>query len=550
MENLYDVIVVGGGPAGLSAAIYAARARYNVLVIEQKEIGGQINIAPEVVNYPAIGRTTGRELTKSMHEQAESFGANFQIATVTTIQYEENIKTVVTDKGDFQTLGIILALGAKPRKIGFPRESEFQGRGVAYCATCDGEFFEGNDIYVIGDGLPAVEEGLFLTKYGKHVHIIVKRNKFTCPEAEAEAVLNNEKVTVHFETAVEGIEGDSVVQSITLKDIKTDEVRTIKPENGLGVFVFAGHAPTTSWVPAAIGLQDGYLLTNEYGETKVKGIYAAGDVRIKELRQVVTAVSDGAVAATSLMKHVSEMRKELNLPAYKGGVKKPEASKKEVATTPEVKPTEVDDDAFIDGAMRQQLVPIFEKFENKVIVSAVLDDSDLGKEMVLFLDEVKTLSEKIDVKIEKAKAGELAPFMEFLYHDGTSSGVRYLAMPGGHEFNSFITALYNVSAFKKEGAGKAIAPEEEKRIANLTKEIDVKVLLTLTCTMCPETVISTQKIASFNDKIQASAIDIGHFPDIRKKYNVMSVPCMVINDEIVHFGKKNLSEVLDILETI
>ncbi len=549
MENLYDAIIVGGGPAGLTAAIYMARARFNVLVLEQKEIGGQINIAREVVNYPAIPNTNGPELTKAMHEQAKSFDANFKMASVTGISYEDKVKTVITDQGELKTLGIILALGAKPRKVGFPKESEFQGRGVAYCATCDGEFFEGNDIYVIGDGLPAVEEGLFLTKYGKHVHIVVKRSSFACSEAEAQQVLEHEKITVHFDTSVEGVDGNQIVDSITLKDNKSGEVRTIKPENGLGVFVFAGHAPTTSWVPAAIGLKEGYLLTDEYGETKVKGIYAAGDVRIKELRQVVTAVSDGAVAATSLAKHVAELRKELDLPTYQAGVKKPEPKKAETAPHTDLKTSEAEDQ-FIDQDMRTQLVPIFEKFENKVIIRAVLDQSDLGKEMALFVEELKTLSEKITVEMDTPKDGEVVPYMEFLYHDGTSSNVRYLTMPGGHEFNSFITALYNVSGFKKLGSGKAITPEDEARIAKLDKAIDIKVLLTLTCTMCPETVISTQKIASFNDNIKASAIDILHFPDIRKKYNVMSVPCMVINDEVVHFGKKNLSEVLDILETI
>ena len=180
MAELYDVIIVGAGPAGLSAAIYAARARFKVLVLEKEKIGGQITITSEIVNYPGIEKIDGTELTEKMRAQAQSFGAEFQIARVTDFDLSGDVRIVKTDKGDFQTLGIVLALGANPRMLGFAGEREYKGRGVAYCATCDGEFFTGMDVFVIGGGFAAAEEAVFLTKYARKVTIIVREEDFTC----------------------------------------------------------------------------------------------------------------------------------------------------------------------------------------------------------------------------------------------------------------------------------------------------------------------------------------------------------------------------------
>ena len=178
MSNLYDAIIVGGGPAGLSAAIYLARAKFSVLVIEKEKIGGQITITSEVVNYPGILQTSGQELTEAMRQQAQNFGAEFLLATVKGINLKEPVKKIITDKGEFSSIGIVLATGSHPRKLGFPGEKEFQGHGVAYCATCDGEFFTGKDIFVIGGGFAAAEEAVFLTKYARKVTIIVREEDF------------------------------------------------------------------------------------------------------------------------------------------------------------------------------------------------------------------------------------------------------------------------------------------------------------------------------------------------------------------------------------
>ena len=189
MDNIYDVIIIGGGPAGLTAAIYLTRARYRVLVLEKETFGGQITITHEVVNYPGVGVCSGKELTDMMYRQAEYFGAEFLIAEATKLSLNEDIKVVHTSKGDYKALGILLATGAHPRTVGFKGEEEFKGRGVAYCATCDGEFFTGKEIFVIGGGFAAAEESIFLTKFASHVTILIRGDDFSCAKSIADEVL-------------------------------------------------------------------------------------------------------------------------------------------------------------------------------------------------------------------------------------------------------------------------------------------------------------------------------------------------------------------------
>ena len=191
-KNLYDVIVVGGGPAGLTAAIYLARARYRVLVLEKEQFGGQITITHEVVNYPGIGKTSGKQLTDTMQQQAEAFGAEFLLTEATGLDLTGDIKTVHTGRGDFRSFGVLLATGAHPRTVGFKGEQEHKGRGVAYCATCDGEFFTGKEVFVVGGGFAAAEESVFLTKFASHVTILMKTDDFTCAEAAAEPARRHE----------------------------------------------------------------------------------------------------------------------------------------------------------------------------------------------------------------------------------------------------------------------------------------------------------------------------------------------------------------------
>ena len=456
------------------------------------------------------------------------------------MELEGKIKKIHTDKGVFSSLGVVLATGANPRKLGFKGEKEFQGRGVAYCATCDGEFFTDMNIFVVGGGFAAVEEGLFLTKYAKKVTFIVREEDFTCAKTVADKVKNHPQIEIHFQTQVVEVGGESLPTYAVFRNDKTGEEIRYEPGENFGVFVFAGYVPNTSWYPKNIDVDSmGYLITDMNKKTNIDGVYGAGDVCVKNLRQVVTAVSDGAIAATSLEKHVSALHEELQIPELRGedeGVKeRPERKEEE-------KNQEADGN-FINGEIRTQLKGLFTRFEHSVKIKAVLDESKLGKEMEGFLKELMELEGPLSFEKQMPKGDEQAPYMELINEKEEETGIRFYAVPGGHEFNSFIIALYNVA-----GPGQEVDPSLLENIKKIDKKTNLKVLVSLSCTMCPETVMSAQRTAALSENIEAQMFDLAHFPQLKEKYKVMSVPCLVVNDEKVYFGKKNLDEMVKILE--
>lgn len=546
MAEFYDVIIVGAGPAGLSAAIYAARARFKVLVLEKEKIGGQITITSEIVNYPGIEKIDGTELTEKMRAQAQSFGAEFQIAKVTDFDFSGDMRIVKTDKGDFKTLGIVLALGANPRMLGFAGEKEYKGRGVAYCATCDGEFFTGMDVFVIGGGFAAAEEAVFLTKYAKKVTIIVREEDFTCAASVADKAKNHEKIEVHYQTEIVEAAGDRLLQSARFRDNQTGREWTYEAPEGesFGIFVFAGYVPDTEIVKGKLELDShGYLITDHNQMTGIPGVYGAGDVCVKNLRQVVTAVSDGAVAATSLEKYVADVYEKLHL-----SPREPLAQTDNKSENKEQQ-DESGEENFITSEMRQQLEVLFEKFQKKVIVKALLDQSQLSGEMNSFLQELSGISDKVECLTEqvsdKSEPDETIPALLVLREDGSETGIRFHGIPGGHEFNSFVIGLYNAA-----GPGQSVSLEEEDRIHRLDKELTIKIAVSLSCTMCPTTVMSAGRVAAKNGKVKAWTYDLAYYPELKKRYQIMSVPCMIINDKVVEFGKKSVEELLTVLESI
>lgn len=537
MDTVYDAIIVGGGPAGLSAAIYMARARFHVLVIEKEKMGGQITITSEVVNYPGIFHTSGEKLTSEMIRQAKAFGAEFLSADVTGLELEGDYKTVHTSRGDFKALGIIYAGGAHPRLAGFTGETEFRGHGVAYCATCDGEFFTGRTIFVIGGGYAAVEEGLFLTKYGKKIIMVIRGDDFSIDSAAVEELKEHPQVTILYHTQVEKVEGDSAVRRVVLKDRKTGEETVYTADDGdfYGVFVFVGYAPENGLLQGKVDLNpQGYVITDRDQKTNIDGVYAAGDICVKNLRQVVTAVSDGAVAATSLEKYLGSQYRKLHM-------KRTYVKKIEPKEEPKAEAAKAEEGAFLDDDTRGALKPVLDRFEKPITLRLYKDDSELSYEDEKILKELASLSDKVSYEMKNAEPG-LEHTISIVRNDGTEAGLYFHGVPGGHEFNSFILAMYNTA-----GPGQDIGEDNEKRIAAIQDKKDVTIAVSLSCTMCPDLVAAAERIAAASDKVTVHVYDLAHYPDLQNKYNIMSVPCLIVNDKDIHFGKKGVAELLDIL---
>lgn len=539
MEKMYDAIIIGGGPAGLTAAIYLARARYKVLVVEKEKIGGQITITSEVVNYPGIISTSGSELTSTMFQQAQNFGAEFLSAAVTSLDLNNKIKEIITSKGILKTLAVIIATGANPRRVGFDGEDKFQGRGVAYCATCDGEFFTGKDILVIGGGFAAVEESIFLTKYARSITICVRSDEFKCARSVSDELKKYPSIKVLFNTELVKVDGENSVESAKLINNLTREETDFSSSDGqnFGVFVFAGYVPNTSLFKDKIKLDDnGYVITDENRMTSVEGVFAAGDLCVKNLRQVVTAVSDGAISATAAEKHISKLHDELNLPDFSQN-KSQEINQK----NPSVKSVtlEEDSDSFLSDEIKAQVGAVIAKFEKDVILRVHDDHTELASKLREFCEEFSSLSERIHYEVVNTDSD---PGIHILSYDGSSDRIVFHGVPGGHEFNSFIVALYNTA-----GPGQAIDESLLASIKAIDKDVDIKVVVSLSCTMCPEAVMGSQRIASLNTRVKAQMYDIQYYPDLKDKYNIMSVPCIILNDSKVVFGKKNASDFVELI---
>lgn len=582
-NDLYDVIVIGGGPAGLTAGLYLARARYRVLILEKDDFGGQITITNEVVNYPGVDRTTGRALTQTMRQQAQDFGAEFLSAEAIGLDVHGDVKTVHTSRGDLKAFGILIATGASPRKLGFEGESEYAGRGVAYCATCDGEFFAGKEVLVVGGGFAAAEESVFLTTYASKVTVLVREQDFTCDAVVAAAAKNNPKIDVRYQVELQGVTaGQGGLREASILNRATGQTETWKPADGgtFGVFVFAGYVPATNLVRGVVELDDyGYVVTHGYLETSVPGVYAAGDLRAKNLRQVVTATADGAIAAVELERYAKRMSEKTGLTpqrpvscAYEQSTTKTDAASL-ADTTPAPAPVKRSTDAaaaanavrkpgeLFSDTTKQQLNVVFNRMSRPVTLALELDDTPLSTELRGFIDAMVALSGgKLkstvdDGEYEKDDTGRAVfdvdsvlpaarPCVRMVV-DGEPTGLAFHGVPSGHEFNSFVLGLYNVA-----GPGQPLGDDLIERAKSIASPLSIMILVSLTCTMCPETVLASQRIASLNPAVRAEAYDVSHFPELKDQYGAMSVPCIVINrggEQTVEFGKKSIPQMLDLI---
>ncbi len=312
MEQIYDLIILGAGPAGLAAGLYGARAGLSTLILEKGADGGQAILTDRVENYPGamLEDETGYSLTERMLAQAESFGAVRKNAEIQSVQLEGDVKVLAGSSGEYQARTVILATGASPRRLGCPGEEAFTGRGVSYCATCDGAFFRGREVFVVGGGDSAVEEALFLTRFARKVTIIHRRDQLRAVKTLQDRAFANEKIDFIWDSTVEALEGQEVLQTIRLRNKKTGEIRSITAEEGgmLGLFVFVGLTPNTQIFEGKLELENGYVKTGENMRTSVPGVFAAGDLRVKSLRQIITAAADGAIAAMEAQRYLESVQ--------------------------------------------------------------------------------------------------------------------------------------------------------------------------------------------------------------------------------------------------
>ncbi|MBD5643375.1 thioredoxin-disulfide reductase [Clostridium botulinum] len=311
MENLYDVIIIGSGPAGLSAGLYAARARLKTLILERNKAGGQIVITDEVANYPgSIRDATGASLVARMEEQVEEFGAERKKDNVKEVDFTGKIKIIKGEKEEYKAKSVIIATGAAPRHIGCKGENELIGKGVSYCATCDADFFTDLEVFVIGGGDSALEEALYLTKFARKVTVVHRRDALRGAKSIQEKVFKNPKIEIMWDSVVEEIKGDGIVESAVFKNKKTGEITEYfadEDDGTFGIFVFVGYLPINNLFKDIVTMNEaGYIKTNDRMETNIEGIFAAGDIREKSLRQVVTAAADGAIAAVEAYKYVED----------------------------------------------------------------------------------------------------------------------------------------------------------------------------------------------------------------------------------------------------
>ena len=561
-NKMYDVIVVGGGPAGLTSALYLARAQHRVLVLEKEHFGGQIRITNEVVNYPGVYNTNGKDLTETMRRQAEAFGAEFMVAEAKEIETSGDIKKVHTERGILEAFAVIVATGATPRRIGFPGEFEYEGKGIAYCATCDGEFFTGKDVLVLGGGFAAAEESVFLTKFANKVTVLVREPDFTCAKSAADECRNHPNIDVHYNTEVVEVGGENAITYAHIKNNETGENWTYHAPEGqnMGVFVFAGYIPKTDLLKDKVDLDpQGYVKTTDFTRTSEPGIFSAGDLNIKDLRQVATAVSDGAIAATQAEKHAFEMQKktgikpiipdEVLLQAQKTKAKyvtNETTSEDSSSNTPKAAASQ----GIFDPAIVEQLEAVFSRFTKEINLEVYENDSNASLELSSMMEEMSNISDKVNYeKVGLSEKLDLVdqtqrPVVKITDKNGFSN-LAFHGVPGGHEFQSFVLGLYNFAS-----DGQEVNPSLIEEIKSL-KDTKIQLVVSLSCTQCPDLVVAAQRLATLTDNITVDVYDINHFESLKDTYQIMSVPCIIFNDgQKVAFGKKNIEQLVNLIKEL
>lgn len=545
-QHLYDLIIVGAGPAGLSAGLYAGRATLDTLIVEGDTVGGQVTTTSVVYNYPAVEKVDGTRLMNQMQRQVADFGVTIKHDQIIKYDVDGEVKNLTGKSGQtYQARSVIIATGANPRKVGFPGEDKFRGRGIAYCSTCDGELFTGLQIFVIGGGYAAAEEADYLSRFGKHVTVLVRGDHFTCPPLTAARALNNPKVSVEYNTEVKRVDGDDYLTSATLVNNKTGKETVYHVDEGdntFGMFIYIGTQPATQHLDGIIDLdENGYIKADENGATNVPGVYAAGDVIVKPLRQIITAAADGATAATAAEAYVTAQKQKQGIPIHAAAAKKPAQTVGQTSQLDKQETVAPHQGNWLTADIDQQLRPIFDRLTKDVTFQVNTNDSDLSQQLVSFVTEFVGLDDHFSLTTVKGD-GQYLPMLKLLDGDGRDTGLHYAGIPTGHELNSLVLGVYNVA-----GPGQTIAPEMADRIKQLGP-VDIRIGVSLTCHFCPDVVAACQRMASLNPGITATMIDLQHFPTLRKEKKIMSVPATMIGDDPVIFGSQSLDELVTAVE--
>ncbi|MBS3198718.1 FAD-dependent oxidoreductase [Turicibacter bilis] len=554
MKTIYDVIVIGGGAAGMSAGIYSGRAKMKTLVLEQGSVGGQAKTTNEIVNYPGVRHTTGPKLMEEMHLQAEDFGVKFAQAEVLEAKLEGEIKVLKTTNGDYETRSVIIATGATPRTLGFPGEAEYRGRGVAYCATCDGEFYTGLEVFVIGAGFAAAEEAIFLTRFARKVTVIAREPEFTCAKTIADKVLAHPKIEVKFNTEIVEATGDELLRRVKFINNQTQETfeHVAAEDETFGIFIFAGYVPQTKVFNGLVDMDKwGYIITDENMHTSVEGVYAAGDLRPKVLRQVVTAVADGAIASLEAEKYVAHEKERLGI-VEEEIEETPQPKSAAESATQAKQVAQGGRSALLNDALRGQIATVLGRMENNVTLVTIVDPTnEKSIELRDLVIDIANLGDKLeavvktkgeDAELEAKVNADKFPVVALIDKDGNYAGVKFHGVPGGHELNSFLLAIYNLA-----GPGQALDASVLEAIKAVDKKVNIKVAVSLSCHLCPDVVVGAQRIAIENPNVEAEMLDIANFPELKTKHKVMSVPCMIVNDEKVTFGSKSIQDMLNFI---
>jgi thioredoxin reductase (NADPH) len=386
---------------------------------------------------------------------------------------------------------------------------------------------------------------MFLASIARKVTVVIRGAGFSCPESIAAKVQQHANIEVWTHTVLESVSGDTALRGASFKNLSTGEAQEYRAADGeaFGIFVFAGYTPETSLVETIAELNgQGYVVADKDCQTSVAGLYAAGDVREKRLRQLVTATADGAIAATALEGYAREKRE-----AYGLEITRPDAPSQAAGGS------KAADEGVFNAEMQEQLATVFERMESALELRLSLDERPISAELESYMRELANMTSKLSVLVnyhtseQDGQSGVHLPATR-IFKEGADTGLAFHGVPGGHEFNSFVLGLYNAS-----GPGQALEPATRQRISAISTPVSITILVSLSCTMCPATVQSAQHIAALSPNVRAEAYDIAHFNDLKDKYQVMSVPCIVVSkgeggsEESVHFGRQSVEQMLDLI---